>query len=597
MAGLAYAWLLLDRGWVPHDEGMLGESALRVLRGEVPHRDFDEVYTGGLSYLNAFAFQLFGEQLLAPRYMMYAVFAAWIPLVYYLASRFVGPLAAAGITLTSVVWSFPNYPAAMPSWYNLFLATASIAALFRFLETQRARWLTVAGLLAGLSILIKIAGLYLVAATLFFLLFVEQSSGRSTESERHRSRWYAALVTLACLGLMAALLLLVRTRLGLPEFAQFVLPGAVIAALVIAIEGRVPQRRETDRLRCLLRLAWPYALGVLLPLFTFGIFFAWHDALRDLGVGVFVTPYRRLSLAAKRPPPLLGILPALVAAGILVLAGRVSPRQRAVLAGVLAVALLPLLKTEEVAGIGVLGWLSISQAIPITVLLGAIGVLRNFSQPNRSSLESQRLMLLVAALAICNLVQYPWTNPTYFSFVAPLELLAVAAIVSWQGRSLQPVPAVFLGFYLIYAITWLAPLMYRHYNNSADLLSRAAIRPVLPGRAGLRVRDSIAGEYESLVSLVRAEARGRFIYAAPDSPEVYFLTGFHNPTRTMFDFLDDPNDRTRRIVDLLEQRAVNLVVLNSRPGISRPVPPDLSEALGTRFPRSSAIGRFTVRWR
>jgi hypothetical protein len=42
---------------------------------------------------------------------------------------------------------------------------------------------------------------------------------------------------------------------------------------------------------------------------------------------------------------------------------------------------------------------------------------------------------------------------------------------------------------------------------------------------------------------------------------------------------------------------VNLVVLNSRPGHSGPVPADLAEALGARFPRSSVIGRFTVRWR
>jgi hypothetical protein len=596
-ASLAYVWLLLDRGWVPHDEGVLGESALRVLRGELPHRDFDEIYTGGLSYLNAFAFELFGQQLLAMRYMIYAIFAAWVPLVYYLASRFVGPLAAAGITLTSVAWSFPNYPAAMPSWYNLFLATASIAALFRFLETQRARWLAVAGLLAGLSILIKIVGLYLVAATLLFLVFMEQSSGQLSETERRPSRWYGALVTLACLGLIVVLLLLIRTRLGLQEFTQFVLPGALIAALIITLEKRSHQRRSTERLGYLLRLVRPYALGLLLPLFTFGIMYAAHDALRDLAHGVFITPFRRLSLAAKRPPPLVGILPALVVAGILILARRFSPRGRAVTAGILAVALVPLLKTGETPGIGVLGWLSISQAIPVTVLVGTIGVLQNFSGPDGRSRETQRLVLLMAALALCNLVQFPWTSPTYFAFVAPLELLTVVAIVRSMRWSVQPVATVFLLFYLTYAITWVTPMMYRHNNDSADLLSRAPIARVLPGRAGLRVRDSVAVEDDSLVPLVRAEARGRYIYATPDSPEVYFLTGFRNPTRTVFDFFDDPNDRTRRILGLLERRAVNLVVLNSKPGHSGPVSADLVEALGARFPRSSVIGRFTIRWR
>ena len=596
-ASLAYVWLLLDRGWIPHDEGMLGESALRVLRGELPHRDFDEAYTGGLSYLNAFAFGLFGEQLLAMRYLIYAVFAAWVPLVYYLASRFVGPLAAAGITLTSVAWSFPNYPAAMPSWYNLFLATASIAALFRFLETQRARWLAVAGLLAGLSILIKIVGLYLVAATLFFFVFLEQSRGQLPETDRRPSRWYGGLVTLACLGLIAALVLLIRTRLGLQEFVQFVLPGGIIAALLVAIERRVPRRGGAERLGYLLRLVRPYALGLLLPLFVFVIIYAGQDALRDLASGVFVTPLQRLSLAARRPPPLLATLPALLVAGILIVAARLSPRARAVMAGVLALLLVPLLMTEEVPGIGVLGWLAISQAIPITVLLGAVGVLKNFSEPSTRSLESQRLMLLTAALALCSLIRFPWTNPTYFAYLAPLELLAVTAIVNSKGWSVRPVAEVFLVFYLIYAITWLTPMMYRQHNDSADLLSRAPITTVLPGRAGLRVRDSAAVEYDSLISLVRAEAKGQFIYATPDCPEVYFLSGFRNPTRTMFDFFDDPKDRTRRILDLLERDAVNLVVLNAKPGHSERVHQDLVEAIAVRFPRRSVVGRFTVRWR
>jgi hypothetical protein len=596
-ASLGYVWILLDRGWIPHDEGMLGESALRVLRGELPHRDFDEAYTGGLSYLNAFAFGLFGEQLLAMRYLIYAVFAAWVPLVYYLASRFVGPLAAAGVTLTSVAWSFPNYPAAMPSWYNLFLATASIAALFRFLETQRARWLAVAGLLAGLSILVKIVGLYLVAATLFFFVFMEQSRGQLAETDRRPSRWYGGLVTLACVGLVAALVLLIRTRLGLQEFAQFVLPGGMIAALLIAIERRVPPRGGADRLGYLLQLLTPYALGLLLPLLVFVIMYAGQDALRDLASGVFVTPLRRLSLAARRPPPLLATLPALLATGILIVAGRLSPRPRAVMAGVLAIMLVPLLVPEEVPGIGVLGWLSLSQAIPITVLLGAVGVLRDFSEPSSRSVESQRLMLLTAALALCSLIRFPWTNPTYFAYLAPMELLAVTAIVSSKRWSVRPVTEVLLVFYLIYAITWLTPMMYGQHNDSADLLSREPITTVLPGRAGLRVRDSAAVEYDSLISLVRAEARGQFIYATPDCPEVYFLSGFRNPTRTMFDFFDDPKDRTRRILELLEGNAVNLVVLNAMPGHSERVPQDLAEAIAVRFPRRSVIGRFTVRWR
>ena len=68
---LGAAWTLsaalgahyLKRGWVPWDAGALGQSAERVLHGQLPHRDFDEIYTGGLSFLHALAFWLFGTKL------------------------------------------------------------------------------------------------------------------------------------------------------------------------------------------------------------------------------------------------------------------------------------------------------------------------------------------------------------------------------------------------------------------------------------------------------------------------------------------------------------------------------------------------------
>jgi hypothetical protein len=48
-----YLGLNLRRGWVPHDEGILAQAAERVLHGEMPHRDFNDRYTGGMTYVNA----------------------------------------------------------------------------------------------------------------------------------------------------------------------------------------------------------------------------------------------------------------------------------------------------------------------------------------------------------------------------------------------------------------------------------------------------------------------------------------------------------------------------------------------------------------
>src|SRR6266852_3882316 len=65
-----YTAALLQRGWVPHDEGTIGQSAERVLDGQLPHRDFDDPYTGGLSYLHALAFSALGTNSASTRILL-----------------------------------------------------------------------------------------------------------------------------------------------------------------------------------------------------------------------------------------------------------------------------------------------------------------------------------------------------------------------------------------------------------------------------------------------------------------------------------------------------------------------------------------------
>src|SRR5215831_11435632 len=109
-----YVGGFIDRGWIPHDEGTLAQSAERVLDGELPHRDFDEIYAGTFKFL--------GANLIYIRYVFFAFFLMFVPALYAIALRFASPWLAAAITLLGVVWSVPNYFAGLPSWYNLFFA-------------------------------------------------------------------------------------------------------------------------------------------------------------------------------------------------------------------------------------------------------------------------------------------------------------------------------------------------------------------------------------------------------------------------------------------------------------------------------------------
>src|SRR4051794_27566920 len=107
LVGLAIAWALsaalvlprIDRGWLRTDDGLMGHTAERVLAGEMPHRDFDDVYTGGLAYVNAAAMRAFGLNLRSPRIVVVIVFLACIPALFYAATRFTSPLGAAMATV------------------------------------------------------------------------------------------------------------------------------------------------------------------------------------------------------------------------------------------------------------------------------------------------------------------------------------------------------------------------------------------------------------------------------------------------------------------------------------------------------------------
>src|SRR4030095_10014222 len=123
-------------GWIPHDDGMLAQIAERVLAGELPHRDFDDPYTGLLGYLHGLGLLTFGPSLRSLRLVLFAFTVAWLPAIYLVTRRFVPPLGAVLVTALALTWSVPNYFAGLPSYYNVFFATFGMLALVRHVETD-----------------------------------------------------------------------------------------------------------------------------------------------------------------------------------------------------------------------------------------------------------------------------------------------------------------------------------------------------------------------------------------------------------------------------------------------------------------------------
>jgi 4-amino-4-deoxy-L-arabinose transferase-like glycosyltransferase len=594
---VAYVGVHLARGWMPYDDGAMAQSAERLLQGQLPHRDFDDIYTGGLSWLNAGAFRLFGTNLWSLRLALLAVFVAWVPSVYYLASRLVRPTAAGAITVLSVVWSLPNYTAAMPSWYNLFLATFGAAALFRHIEDGRRRWLVAAGVAGGLSFLVKVVGLYYVAGVLLFLVFrAHESSRRGAGPNPARANAYAAFVTLALVAFVAALGVLVRHQLYAPELSQFVLPGAAIAALLARNEWSQPAGASGARFASLARLLVPFLLGVALPVALFLVPYVLSGAVGAFAHGVFVLPMRRFGIAVSQVLPFFMML-ACVPLALLAVLARVLRGRAARYAGLaLAVSLVAVLVvTGRYAPLYRGVWYSVRMLLPGLVVVGVIVLSRERRADAEDPLLRPRAMALLCVAALCNVIQFPFFVPNYFCYVAPLVALAVVALYRYLRVPSPWIPATVLAFYAAFPVV--------RTNDSTLYTMGVFYKPYLRTmplgleRGGIDVPIVHAEAYRRLIPLLRSRARGGYTWASPDCPEIYFLSGLRNPTRSLFDFFDDTTGRTTRVLQALEQHGVTAIVLNASAAFSPAPTDDLVAALEKRYPFAANVGPFHVRWR
>jgi hypothetical protein len=599
--GAAYAGVYLKRGWIPHDDGAFAQSADRVLHGELPHRDYTEIYTGGLAYLNAFAFRCIGEDLATLRIVLYVFFLLWIPVFYWIASNLVRDWVAAGVTLLAVVWSLPNYPAAVASWYNLFFATFGLAALFAYLSNRSWKWLFVAGLCGGCSFLVKSVACFYFMGVLLSLVFFEQceAHSRAGRREARSSTLYSAFVVSSLLLFFAGLALLIREHGSAEEILNFVVPSSILATLVLLRERGLTNRSSRERFLALFRTTLPFGLGFLVPMFGFLIPYLRGNALHEFLNGVFLLPFKRVWGAFMTPPPLFTVLPLLLLLGILALGAQLRGRARWVLSFVFAfpVAYYLFSSAYDLINYQVV-WHAAYWITPPLACLGVFVLSRGTREGvlQANTLEEQQLFLVLAVSFLCALVQYPFSAPPYFCYVAPLLILAAVAVLRAFPSIPQPLLAIVFGCFFLFAVLRMAPtyIYALGYSYMPDRVTRILD---LPRGGKLRVEPELAKTYEQLIPLIQEHAGTGEIYAAPDCPAVYFLAGYKNPTRALFDFLEGDYHDSERILKFVDSHPIRVIVVNKGPSFSMPFTFDVRKALMQRFPQGRDVGTFEVRWR
>ena len=585
-------------GFIPHDEGLLAQSAERVLRGEWPHRDFDDPYTGTLSLLHAGAMRLFGVELLAMRRVLLLAAIGFSVVVYRLARRAVSPPLAAFVTWGAMTWAMPNYFAALPSWYNLMAAATALLFLLRAAEHGRKLDVALAGVFGGLSLLVKVVGMFHIAASILSLLFLELSRAVPVANVRVL-RVTHGLLRLAALIFALALTGLLPFDASLMDRLHFTLPGWLLGAVVIVESVRAERRAEAPRLGSLFGTLASYGLGVALPVSIFLWPYLRSGSTGVLAYDVFVAPQQRVDRVSF-PLPALWTLVAAVPMAIVVLAPRALSRRVAspiallLLAAVLCV---PLAYGSK-AGVYTLLWMSLRPLVPLATLGCALWLMRETAEP----LPRSQLFCVAAMTALASLVQFPYAFGVYFLYVAPLLVVLFAFLASRQPAALRRLWVVVACFHFGFALLWVntgfvRTMGMRYFPDPSDTYLE------LP-RAGLIVDRLNAQAYTQVVRAIEAHSEpSAYIYAAPDCPEVYFLSGRRNPTRTFYDLFDRDyagaeERRAQRILETLEDHAVDVAVICKYPEFSSRISRPLTEQLERRFPWSIDVKPlFTVRFR
>jgi hypothetical protein len=593
-----YVGRFIDRGWIPHDEGSLAQSAERVLAGELPHRDFAEIYTGGLSFLYAAAFKFLSANLVSIRYVFFAIFLIFVPALYAIAVRFASPWVAGAVTLLGVAWSVPNYFAGVPSWYNLFFAVLGTAALTRHIETERVGWLFFAGLCGGLSFLAKITGMYYVLAVCLFFTFRERFLSRASRDESTKSAAYTSLKVISYGIFLSLIFFLLRYRLGAMEIFHFLLPTAAICVFLLWDEWRAGYGTFSARLRTSVGLLLPFGCGVAIPIILFLVPYFLTNSLGDFVQGIFVLPQKRFEHASMNFPSILTLAASVPYALLLFwpfsLSERPSMETNFQLA--LMIPLAVAVSLSESFGVYSFLWLSARSLAVVAVLAGCVILFRSFRTCAVAENQLQILSLLVIMTALVSLVQFPFAAPIYFLYAAPLIVLTLLAVVMAQPNAPRLLHSGILASYFFFAVFWTNTGYVRYLGVRYQSYRPASILD--SDRAEIRVTEADKALYRRMVELIRKH-RGstNYIYATPDCPEVYFLSGMRNPTRKIFDFLTQSENESAELLEVLKAKNVNVVAINERPQFSGVLSPQLRALLVDRFPFSVDLGEFIVRWK
>jgi hypothetical protein len=568
MAGAGIAlfavWQNLLLECVPHDEGLLGQSALRVMHGELPHRDFDDPYTGLLNLIHIAAFKIWGVHASSLRYLHLGVFS----IVLSLFTWYVRPLLSLRGTILAIwsftAWSILIYPASMPSWYISYLVF--FAALL-ILKSNRKDFFPIcaAGVLFGLATLIKINSIFFFTAGTWGLYYLASSQKENSRPALFFEKVILCLLFLVTNGLI---LYVLKHSLDLTHLAYYLLPNLVLTSFLV-------RKSFSENISSFIPQLCMFGGAYLLTICCYALYFYSHDGLMELLHGVFVSPMARVENASFPPPH--WILQVIILSCLLFfvrIAKKEGPKSLVTILCI-SIASIGFFLVPEEKSIA----LALISLTPHAIILSLF-----LFGTSRSS--TTLFWLLCASFG--TLIQFPFYTSAYVGFISLFTILALLHRV--HESSFPGTTRVFQELLLI--VLFFGGLANSGISlNGTSFLTRHMDYEITPQRN----QKPPYCIFDELIDVIRVHSKeGDTILAFPDSPEVYFFSERKNPTRRIYDFLSLAEDPYLLYKNMVSDEKPSLVVINSVPAGSPEVPKKITDFLADEYPLKKEIGNYTI---
>jgi len=204
---------------------------------------------------------------------------------------------------------------------------------------------------------------------------------------------------------------------------------------------------------------------------------------------------------------------------------------------------------------------------------------------------------MLSTVGLCSMIMFPYSSATYFCYFAPLLALALLALTSSRSPAPRLMPALLAIFFIAFVTLLVTPGMGLDAMIWGYAPPRTPEALGMPRAGGLRVEPDQVVLYTQVLNFVQQKATNGKIYAGPDAPELYFLGGYSNPSRMVYDAFESYSGETARVLAAVDASQPDVIVINRIPTVSTPFPAELVNILNARYPQMQNFGKFQVRWR